>query len=361
MPEHSPAICSADTCVKIKTLYAYWNNPLKINAPIQKLDARFQSASTQSKAQQRLYVISDVHGHAEELDHILKQIKADIRKYPNAEFQIVIDGDMVDRGPHSKSVLERLAELKANATLKCQIIILKGNHEIHLMHFLSPMKTEKDFKSCVKFLSEGGAATLASYGVFLIPNKKPSSGHKYKWLSQDDVIEAQKKLNEAMPAHHKALLRVAQIEHYYKPEGLEKGFYICHGGVAPSMSLSSQTKETRLGIDYKDKLSRAFAKYQGTALRDDEGQEWVVIHGHTMIGKTPQITPGRISIDTGCFKGGNLSCAVIVDGEYETTYQCASLYAPYNPDMVPKKDNWPPKRSDEKTVFDKLLSVLRLQ
>ena len=323
---------------------------MKLNSPF-KLSPSFEPSSKHVNKQQRLYVIVDPHGHAEELEQIMLQIKNDMTKYPDAEFDIVIGGDLVDRGPHSKSVIEALAKLKATAELRCKIIILKGNHDVALVHFLSPMRHQKDFEDHIKFLANGGATTLASYGVFLNPQNAPKGAHDWKWVKSADIVEAQKKLNDAMPVHHKALLRSLQIEHWYKPDGIEQGYYICHGGVSPDAPLDLQDLSTRLGLDYKKSTSRHFTKYEGHPLQDSNGQKWVVIHGHTIIGNQPQITDSRISVDTGCFKGGHLSCVVIVDGQYDKTIQYASLYPPFDANHIPQASNWPPQKNPTQPTF----------
>ncbi|MFC3119172.1 metallophosphoesterase [Jhaorihella thermophila] len=51
-----------------------------------------------------IYAIPDIHGHLQELDRALRLIEAD----GGSDAEIVFLGDLVDRGPDSRGVIERL-------------------------------------------------------------------------------------------------------------------------------------------------------------------------------------------------------------------------------------------------------------
>ena len=51
------------------------------------------------------YAIGDVHGEIEKLDLLLHYIRTDPLR--SGEYKIVFLGDMIDRGPDSRAVIER--------------------------------------------------------------------------------------------------------------------------------------------------------------------------------------------------------------------------------------------------------------
>lgn len=77
----------------------------------------------ESKPNQNVYIIGDLHGNYSSLDFIRKKICKD----PNALF--IFLGDYVDRGNNSMEVFIDLAKLKIQNPEN--IILLSGNHERH--------------------------------------------------------------------------------------------------------------------------------------------------------------------------------------------------------------------------------------
>ena len=72
----------------------------------------------------RYIAISDIHGEVAKLENVLSKI--DIR--PDDIF--VFMGDYIDRGPDSKSVIDRV--IKQSETNRC--IYLIGSHEYAYLH-----------------------------------------------------------------------------------------------------------------------------------------------------------------------------------------------------------------------------------
>lgn len=73
----------------------------------------------------RLGVISDVHGHADELRALVKKIEA------HQVDRLVLLGDLIDRGPKSFDCLDfaRVATFRARSGRKVRVETIKGNHE----------------------------------------------------------------------------------------------------------------------------------------------------------------------------------------------------------------------------------------
>jgi serine/threonine protein phosphatase 1 len=58
----------------------------------------------------RAYVVGDVHGRLDCLDALLHAIKQDSADYGGA-VELIFLGDLIDRGPDSRGVVQRLLDL----------------------------------------------------------------------------------------------------------------------------------------------------------------------------------------------------------------------------------------------------------
>lgn len=97
---------------------------------------------------QRTIAIGDIHGCVQALDALLDAIQ------PSAEDRIVTLGDYIDRGPASRSVVDRLIQLSET----CELIPILGNHEVMLMMSLDGGDEIEAWLDC------GGRETVESYG-----------------------------------------------------------------------------------------------------------------------------------------------------------------------------------------------------
>ena len=74
----------------------------------------------------RVYAVGDIHGRADLLDELIALIEADERDRGAAESTLIFLGDIVDRGPASAAVIDRLRGL---AHARPDVRFLLGNHE----------------------------------------------------------------------------------------------------------------------------------------------------------------------------------------------------------------------------------------
>ena len=101
------------------------------------------------------YLISDIHGFNETFRKALKKVS--LKKSD----KLIILGDLIDRGPDSKGVLDTIFLLLDHGfNVQC----LKGNHEQLLIDALS------DTYSKVNWFRNGGKSTLQSFLVSEIDN-----------------------------------------------------------------------------------------------------------------------------------------------------------------------------------------------
>lgn len=94
------------------------------------------------------YIISDIHGCNQAFRRALKKVK--LKKVDT----LILLGDLIDRGPDSKEVLDTVLLLIEHGF---KVICLKGNHEQMMLDSLD------DLTSKVNWIKNGGKETLKSF------------------------------------------------------------------------------------------------------------------------------------------------------------------------------------------------------
>lgn len=223
---------------------------------------------------ERIYAIGDIHGRLDCLDALIAQMVEDNAARPEARTTFVFLGDLVDRGPDSKGVVERLLEFSQSGRA-CRFI--KGNHEAVFLE-----AAQGKAKSARMLVRMGGRATLLSYGI---------GEAEYDALDYPELAE---RLAALVPDEHRAFL--ARFETF-----ASYGDYLfVHAGIRPGVPIEEQKIEDLCWI--RDPF---------LSHRRSFGQ--MVVHGHTVTDEVVERS-NRIGIDTGAFASGRLT-ALGLEGE----------------------------------------------
>jgi serine/threonine protein phosphatase 1 len=218
-------------------------------------------------AGRRVYAIGDVHGRLDLLHDLFERIRADNAARAPAATEIILLGDLIDRGPDSADVV-RWAMVAERGGLR--ISTVKGNHEASLLSVL-----DGDMRWLANWLRFGGVETLESWGV----PAKISRGKDGAAII--DAVRAVISDAERM--------WLAQLPLY-----LSIGDYVfVHAGIRPGTALAEQSEDDLIWIR-EEFLDSAF----------DHGA--MIVHGHTI---TTGVTTrhNRIGIDTGAYRSGRLT------------------------------------------------------
>lgn len=217
----------------------------------------------------RLYAVADVHGRLDLLAGMHRAIAEDIARERPADWRIIHLGDYVDRGPHSRSVLDFLIDAGARDS---RHIFLSGNHEEGMLDFL---KMPDPYSLFARY---GGVATALSYGVD---------------IERGPIGKAAAALAAAIPSGHMAFL---QSLSYFATFG---DFFFCHAGIRPGVPLELQSQRDLVWI------REEFLNHAGLHPK-------VIVHGHTP-GWEVEVLPNRVNLDTRAYASGRLS-ALVIDG-----------------------------------------------
>src|SRR5437868_1322156 len=106
----------------------------------------------------RVYAVGDIHGRLDLLDSLLASIADDDRtRGGGVETRCIFLGDLIDRGPDSRGVVQRLLDLSKS---RANVRFLMGNHEQTFLRALSG-----DLRALRFLIRIGGRETLLSYGI----------------------------------------------------------------------------------------------------------------------------------------------------------------------------------------------------
>ena len=219
----------------------------------------------------RSYAIGDIHGRLDLLVAAHARIQADRARTGDAEAPVIHLGDLVDRGPDSRGVVDLL--------LRGQMagqpwIVLKGNHDrMFLMHLEG--RRDPVLRPELEYLNPrlGGMTTLASYGV--PPEAPPAAAAA------------------AIPPAHRAFLQDLPLYWQRGP------VLFVHAGIRPGIALADQAESDLTWI-------------RAPFLDHTDPHPWLVVHGHTHL-EAPRHHGNRVNIDSGAAYGGPLTAVVIED------------------------------------------------
>jgi serine/threonine protein phosphatase 1 len=223
----------------------------------------------------RAYAIGDVHGRLDLLVDLLARIEADNESRGAARTWLVFLGDLVDRGPDSRGVVELLADRPPNFARN---VFLKGNHEEFFLSVLGG-----DDSGVQHWLAYGGTECAQSYGL--------TSG----WMLNATPAAIMERLVRQVPESHVRFLD-------QMADSFRFGDYLfVHAGIRPGVALDQQ-------------VGRDLRWIREGFLDDRSDHGVVVVHGHTIVERAEE-HPNRIAVDTGAYRSGTLTAIGLEGGE----------------------------------------------
>jgi serine/threonine protein phosphatase 1 len=235
------------------------------------LGLRRRTFPAATEAGEVLYAIGDVHGRADLLQALFRQIDADQARLADTDCTEIILGDLIDRGPESRAVVDLVLARRASGH---RVVVLKGNHEEMLLRFLSDPAALKGWRK------RGGYPTLMSFGV------APPG-----FLDAAAAKACRRAFREALGPVHLAFFEGLDLSYS------TGGYFFAHAGVDPARPLHDQLEKDLISI------REPFLDH-----RESFGK--VVVHGHTPC-RQPEFRTHRINIDTGAYATGVLTCLVL--------------------------------------------------
>ena len=234
-----------------------------------------EKAAARGKPGCRAYAVGDIHGRLDLLNLLIERIEQDISARPQAKTFIIFLGDLIDRGPESAGVVERLRTYRPAGA---RTIFLGGNHEEVLLRILDGSRGV--LPSWLKF---GGAECAESYGMDPVALRK---------LDEDSAIAL---LQAKIPREHREFLESFA-------DTFRFGDYLfVHAGIRPGIGLEEQDRSDLRWI-------------REPFLGDAKEHGFIVVHGHTIVPRVEE-RRNRIAIDTGAYHSGVLTALAVEDDQ----------------------------------------------
>ena len=223
-----------------------------------------------------VYAIGDIHGRLDLLQRLEAKIQRDAGDIDADRQLIICLGDYIDRGGDSFGVIEHLIQ---EAPPSFERICLIGNHESYVLRFID------DSSVAGNWLDNGGRETLSSYGI--------SVPARIDYPGASEGLQAD--LRASLPESHEVFLRSLALSHR------EGDYLFVHAGIRPGIPLDQQDPYDLMWI--RDEF-----------LSDHRDFGAVVVHGHS-IRPEPENLSNRVGVDTGAYRTGRLTCAVLWGNE----------------------------------------------
>ena len=238
-----------------------------------------------------IFVISDIHGHYEEFEQLLNSW--------NKQDKLVLLGDLIDRGPNSLLVIEKVMALKE---LYGELVtFIKGNHEDMLLNYLhNPIEKHEHY------YKNGGKETMQN---FLAP------------LSSLQVDSNEDEVNYVL-SHYQPQLQFLSEAPLYK---IISDVLFTHAGFNSQFDTLEQTTERDfiwVRKHYLTKNQTSFVNVFGhtpTKYIHDSNDIWI------------SDDKRYIAIDGGCYMSGQLNAVLLSqNGDIVETYKTHSQLSETN-------------------------------
>lgn len=220
---------------------------------------------------QRVYAIGDIHGRADLLDTLLTKIQGDVDQQPATRVRLILLGDLIDRGPDSAAVVERVRQLAKGSD---DVSVLLGNHEEVFLLALGG-----DTQAMRMFARIGGLATLTSYGL------------SEEQIAAADYSDLARLAIDAVPRDHLEFIGT------FEDIIIIGDYAFVHAGVRPGVPLDRQRTGDLRWI-------------RGGFLDSEERLDRIIVHGHT-ISEEVEERRFRIGVDTGAYATGRLTALAL--------------------------------------------------
>jgi serine/threonine protein phosphatase 1 len=227
-----------------------------------------------------IYAIGDIHGHLDQLRRAHRLIAEDQAAHGGEHASIVHLGDLVDRGPDSRGVIDFLIEGRER---HADWVVLRGNHDHLFLNFLEGGDgTDPHLRSDITWQGDimGGADTLGSYGAVK------------RVLERRGAFES--RARALVPTAHRRFLE--SLPFWFAFEGI----LFVHAGIRPGFPIEAQDDDDLMWI------RNDFLWHNGSHGR-------LIVHGHTPV-EEPTHYGNRINIDCGAGWGNPLVPVVLEGG-----------------------------------------------
>lgn len=193
---------------------------------------------------QRIFAIPDIHGRVDQLEALIDKLDKEAKLDLTLD-RLIFLGDMIDRGPYSKQVIERIRGMQQGSPNN--VNVLAGNHED-----LALMACDAE-EHLQLWLVNGGGRTLESYGI--------------SWYAASEgAIEPEMLLPKSVQRWLRGL----------PTKYIQDGFFFSH---APVPKESERLKSNQGKVFTREELTWTYAEIESSIARDMR-PDYIGVCGH---------------------------------------------------------------------------------
>jgi serine/threonine protein phosphatase 1 len=235
------------------------------------------------------YVLGDIHGCRNALDDVFSSAPIQVGD------TIIPAGDLVNRGRHSKEVIDLMIEMRQRGY---NIEALLGNHEVMFFALVGDSRILSAYAPGLIGLDSNDVIGLAPMviGGFGPVIRSYTSGN----ADLEDVV---------IPDSHIEFFRGLKVFHYCETRP-DESIFVAHGGLEPEA-----VSERSAQLDYQVALARTSLRRliwvrppaRGLPYGYSDSMAYTVVYGHTpTLDGQPLIRSREIALDTSFWRRGQV-------------------------------------------------------
>lgn len=239
------------------------------------------------------YVMADIHGCYDEFQQMLNKIKFN----PEVD-ELIIAGDIVDRGPQSYEMLEYARSEPKN------VKFVKGNHDVDFAKYCDRIYRFADDKNATV-----RRVDLWNYGVYDHYLTVEGLVNQYKLNATDFQLWSE---------------MFSRMPYYLERQVGDKKYIIVHGGYATKEQFYKYKKETRWPDMNDLETFYVWAREEGLKFGGEKGSTIIFGHTPTIFKDTSMYQEGKVFKveDPDGRRFINIDCGLVYKKNYEDDQEC---------------------------------------
>jgi hypothetical protein len=225
----------------------------------------FASVQDEFQGVDRIVAVGDVHGGFDELTGILRSAKLLDRRnrWVGGKAHLVQTGDLLDRGPDSRKVMDLLMDLEKQAEKSGGgVHVLLGNHES--MNLVGDLRYVSHGEYDAFRTPDSARVRNEAFERMVDPAQTSDSKYRKKWEDEHPLGWVEQRQAFSVAGRYGQWLREKNVVLKIN------NALFCHGGISPKyQSLSLREINDRVREELRD-----FTKLKGGIVLDPQGPLW---------------------------------------------------------------------------------------
>lgn len=264
----------------------------------------------------RHYVVGDIHGCFKEYLRLEKKLIKDAAKH-QADYRIISCGDLIDRGPDSKDVVEHFRKQQQNGTHE----LVLGNHEVMMLEVVYAFRpdlfdniTRPKWFEPLEALYEQDKQRLGGLGL-----TEYNHQHLDSWLRQGGLETMQSFGFSPYDSSTWNFVRESLKYLMNAPLILEYESFVVTHALPTRESLDIFISDEKASVHQKRQAAQTLL--WNRSLKGVQPDQRVWVSGHTPSKGIQRSRRKKVlQIDTGCYSGGCLTAWRVEDNKFSKVY-----------------------------------------